>query len=455
MKSFDKKKRLMAWGMVALCAAVCVVSCEEEDFSMEENNVPEGDFSIHAGRYDWTVLLEVNEGEKREPLTRRYVKGDDNTNNINDDGDGATYQFFEHYEYDVIYVHSTSEPNKVLPIAVTDTISACENTSECVGFRMYVDIADDGSTTLYNYDPNFDKPADGQSVILEPADSIYFSSWPEETWEATRVENDGVSPLSQSPVFVLDTDVNRGLYRSVNRLGGNVRRSFAVTEILDIPSSSLHLDRLISAFQVRFVVTEADKSMAGFYLMDEEMWKERTGTDLSDWSIKLYLGPLFPQYYNLNTQKGFYDEQFSGGYYATNQQKYVAFSPSLDIMQDTGEDQGTVYRGPGLRTNKDFLLSPFILNTPDCAAYVFIKYKGEDESSDVGAKWLKVDVAGLGTQYNVTERVNIVLDIDQLASAFKEEIEAGASSTEVNVKRGVWNTGMEQLDVPVKVFITH
>lgn len=404
----------------------------------------EDNITLQPGSYGRVIRISVNNGHLNENLTKVI--------------DDQTQLFTGVYDADYIYLHSKDNPEKVLRFTVSPEVDCDDN---CEGFEMYMNVDDNGNITIYNYDRNTESaPTDTPtSITLSAEENVYFSSWPTDTWEATRVIDDGeseVSPITQQPVFIRDEEKNVELYRSEEDFTANSLHSLAGINDLD-------MKRVCSAYQVRCVITNtASPTIPNNYYLSEQGWLDLTNTSsLDKWTIKLYLGPLFPQYYNINTNNVYYDEEYTGGYYVTNQQNYTAFQAELGVSQPNSSSSGsTNYTGVGLVTNEQYVITPIReTDSPDNApiegnysyAYIFVKYNSSDSESDVGAKYIEVPLPRLNGVLNQTEIVNIVINAENLKEAFADEIAASGNQTAADT-RNLWEVPQKLEIVPITIY---
>ena len=406
---------------------LCFVACTEENKGL----------TFQPGNYGTLISVGVNSGQNWTS-TKAF-----------DDQD----RFTGAYDGEYIYLHSKDNPSKVLSFSVQEEP---ECGKDCLGFRMYINVAEDGSVTVYNYDPDGDEPV-GSSMELTSEENIYFSSQEKDVWDAIRVE-DEVSPISEELVFVRDENNNIELFRSHTDYTANGLNGLANL-------NHLEMDRVCSAYQVRCVVTDLDNDVAGdgsLYTLTATAWEELTGTNFEDWTIKLYLGPLFPQHYDLSkanaSERVSYDDGFSDGYYVTNNQSYTGFLERREVSRGSSDEEGgtIIYRGIGLVTTSDFLIAPVQENTNEYMyAYVFVKYdnsENPDDKSNEGAKYIQVPITDLPGRVNYTEQINIVIDADVLYAAFRDEITASNSVSNEIITKGLHN-GFEKIDMNALVFV--
>ena len=400
---------------------------------------------LQPGNYGFVVSVGVSGGSNSV-----------NTKAIVDD------RFTDEYDANYIYLHSIDNPDKVLRFPVQEEEDVCG--PDCKGFRIYTHVEDNGDVMIFNYDPAQGESTseDKKYITLNAEENIYFSSQESDIWQATRVE-DEVSPLSQQPVFIRDENKNIELYRSAKNYTANGSNDGLVSSI----GAKLQMDRVCSAYQVRCVVTDLDNDVNGdgsYFALNEESFESQTGTERKDWSIKLYLGPLFPYTYNLSKidpdNRVSYGEENTGGYYVTNRQSYTELAYPRQVVSSTSavEDNSKTYRGLGLVTTEEYVITPVDESTEGTmTAYVFIKYnpsENADNKSDEGAKYAIIPVEDLPGRTNYTEQVNIVIDIDALVEAFQNEI-SGASQPSVPngiFTKNLFGGELEQINLDALVF---
>ena len=397
---------------------------------------------LQPGNYGFVVSVGVSGGSNSV-----------NTKAIVDD------RFTGEYDANYIYLHSIDNPDKVLRFPVQEEEEVCG--PDCKGFRIYTHVEDDGDVMIFNYDPaqGGSTSENEEYITLDAEENIYFSSQESDSWQATRVE-DGVSPLSQQPVFIRDENKNIELYRSAKNYTAN-----GLNDGLVNIGGRLDMERVCSAYQVRCVITDLENGVSGrFYDLNIKSFENHTGTQYEDWTIKLYLGPLFPYTYDLSEieldNRVSYGNGYTGGYYVTNHQSYTGLAYPREVVRSSSAVEGSsiVYSGLGLVTTEDYVITPVDESTGETmTAYVFIKYdpsENADDKSDEGAKYAVVEVEDLPGRTNYTEQVNIVINIDALVEAFQNEI-SGASQPSVPngiFTKNLFGGELEQINLDALVF---
>ena len=400
------------------------------------------EINIEPGEYTRILFLQVEEAANAQTkaidgvgvFTAKYDPEPD-------DRDGGVVD--PPLQNDYIYIHSTTEADKWVRYNIKNDLPSCNG---CDGFQFEIRKNEDGTITLIN-----GLDAEGQpkgEVTFNADEQIYFSSIPDEVWEGTSEE---ASPVTGQSVLIRDAKKNKELYRSEK----NYKISDLITGENGL-SEELVMKRKCSAFRIYFLFTELDEpsfttpgtgnvGRNEYYIIEEDDFVDKTGHSLEEWNGKLYIGPCFSDFYNVNTGIASYKEGHSDGYYVTNEQEYTGFTPVT-----YARTEGTVtqnFTGFGVSTaNSKYLITPYDEHNEDpFYSYVFIKDNNTDPSSDSGAKYFSYDWSTGTPEFNTTQVIVLVYDVDELLKAFPK-------STDANTKSNYWKEP-QKLDIkPGKVF---
>lgn len=401
------KKKILYLFSILMVASFSLQSCSDNDETIME---PE-----QGMEYGITVNISADEGEKSSLNSTRFI---DNTGG-----------FTSEYDADYVYMHSVTDPNKVVKLPI-EQLEECED-CDGNGFRYYFCEEEDGGYTIRSADRT-------SSAKFNKDEEIYFSSEEYEVWEGTSVD---ASPITGQSVLIRNADKNKEIYRS----DGN----YTMQDVFNLGlNGRLLMKRKCSAFRVYFLFTDLDAPLVStptseYYYISPEDFETEVGQSPYTFSGKLYIGPYFCDTYNMNTGEVGYKDGHQYGYYATNEQKYIPFR---DITYNRQEGEvGQTYNGYGVSTAKaDYLVTPYDENsTQDFTFYAFIKNNTENPESDVNSKYITYSWEGVPA-FNTTQVIVIMYNVRELAKAFNA---ANNSST----RSGFWDAP-EKLDIqPVKV----
>ena len=409
-----KVNMLRVCAFVSLLLPILFISCSDNEKGMEEiPNVP--------GEYDHIVVLQSDAGSNN--MTKAIINN----------------QFTNEYDADYIYVHSYNESgtDQWVRIPVTSDIPGCYGV--CKGFHLCVTITEDGKYQIKGEDEN------GNEKIItfdNVDDQVYFSSYQSEVWEGKEVD---ASPISESTVLVRDDNGKTGqggahgeIYRS--------RTEYTISDLLTGTgglSDAIWMDRKCSAFRIRFMFTDSDYS-----IRTESEWTEATGTQVSDWTGKIYFGACFGDTYNIETGESTFATNKDGeekGFYASWNQEYITFEDvSYTVGSGLEGEDDEIYYGYGVSTVATSLVTPYDsekIGEP-MEFYAFVKYQNSDKETDNGAKYWGYKLNFTVPAYNTTNLITIVCNVSDL-NAFL--VNAGSNMTRATIEP-------QMIDIqPVKV----
>ena len=392
-------KKINIFIVIVFCAMLGACSNDDELFGEEKES------AILPGTYSADLML--------------AAEGSRDVNMITRGGPDESGKFTEYYPYNYIYLHRadnlTGNEHQVIRIPLKD-VEFCDG---CQGIHLEMTVLEDSEGyTVAN--------EAGDKISLAADDEVYFSTVPDTYWKPNIIEDSG-SPVSSRDVFYQDDEVNKELLRS--------SQNYSMEELLALlqeESPHIDMERHCTAFKTFLMFTDVKGGEDGFYNVTTSQWKEALGHDVEpqDFYIKLYLGPNFTDSYNVY---GDNTDDASGGFYVTNNQQYVPFSNSrsgytgeIDSDGDGILDQYVdySYRGYGYQTQAgNYLISPLNTNIPvdSFSIYVFVKYTRDIDAesndfltSDVGAKWFKVQVPRMTLETNTVHWITLAFDVDNL-----------------------------------------
>lgn len=377
---------------------------------------------VVPGIYSSDLLLATEQGGGTQVSTRGL--------------DSVNGYFTDVYPYDYIYIHSADnksdeEGHKCLKIPLQDVVF-CDG---CQGIHLEMEVLDESAGGGYII-----KNKSGESIKLDEGESVYFSTIDSAYWKANVV---GATPVSESDVFIQDSDVNKELLRSAYNYSKEDLVALLSEDEPDIP-----MTRHCTAFRVYFMFTEFDTYDG--YIPNENIWKNLIGEEYGPehFYIKLYLGPNFTDVYDVyndlvpNTE--------NKGFYVTNGQQYQPFEVS-SYNTESGTSGGVSYRGFGYLTDYgNYLIAPLNKELPaeDFSIYAFVKYTPDIENepedfltSDEGAKWFQLQVPSMTLETNRVHYIILQVDLHNL-EVFKTQTTALTRASR----------GPERIEVEYKAF---
>ena len=332
--------------------AVSLAACSGSDEMPQDTNVANGIKQV--GENEYVVTMEAD-----------AVGASDSR--------GISGNMFDNiYEPTVLYVHSNKENSgrKVLTFQLADDKS----------FTFRIRRNDNGSFALSSDVNNVIDTSKENAESYDIDEKVYFSSWPEEEWTNEVQPEVRVGDNEYIPVMYLqERDQNsdlknwREIYRSaIDESGENA--DYNANNLLawqDALAPRLGMMRIVSGYMNAVIFTDLSGKPE---ISSPEDWRniitDANGSDLNDWTIRLYLGE-FPAVYNLRTSTN--GETMA--YYASNKGNpsefvEVGYSPEGGIV-------GTVsaYTGFGLKTVKEYLLTPVAESETPLNAYILVNNK--------------------------------------------------------------------------------
>lgn len=401
--------------------AVSLAACSGSDEMPQDTNVANGIKQV--GENEYVVTMEAD-----------AVGASDSR--------GISGNMFDNiYEPNVLYVHSNKEKSgrKVLTFQLADDKS----------FTFRIRRNDDGSFALSSDVNNVIDTSKENAESYDIDEKVYFSSWPEEEWTNEVQPEVRVGDNEYIPVMYLqERDQNsdlknwREIYRSaIDENGKNA--DYNANNLLawqDALAPSLGMMRIVSGYMNAVIFTDLSGEPE---ISSSEDWRniitDENGSDLNDWTIRLYLGE-FPAVYNLRTSTN--GETMA--YYASNKGERspfveVGYSPEGGIV-------GTVsaYTGFGLKTAKEYLLTPVAESETPLNAYILVNNKNFDKT--IVSKIDRIGDDNLGGSStsgychpvpNQIEQLVVIYDLRDLAQKFGLKYK-NAAGQEV-----VWQNGAE------------
>ena len=310
-------------------------------------------------------------------------------------------EFTSDYESDHIYIHSKTDPDKVIKISVKSDIQQC---GDCKGFPLTVEAKDDGSYTINGTDFAADE-------------EIYFSNTDKSTWEATSTGKE-----------LLDTDcdiLEQGENTEEELLRSEKNYDLGSLQNMIENDPTIDMSRHITGFKIFLMFTDVH---SGNMQMTAEEWKEAVGYAPENFSIKLYFGPNFCQSFDIVNPTG--DKAGTGnGYYSSNNEKYTLFEQIGE-----GDHISDRYGGFGYKTG-GILLSPLNSTTPDdkFKLYVYIKFNpngnADITTSNEGSYYFVIDnLPDLALEYNTIHHIVLAFDIEDLKHLIDKTMAVNAQS---------------------------
>lgn len=390
-------------GMALMCA-VSLAACSDSDEMPQDNSTVNGIKQVGENEYVVTVGTEASESA--------------DSRGINE----ATNTFDGVYEPDVLYVHSTKSDNsrKVLTFSLLG-----ENKS----FSFRIRKNDGGSFALSSDVVNLIDTSKDNAEEYASDETVYFSSWPTDEW-SNSVETDQVrvGESTYIPVMYLQDRTSapmnnwREIYRSASIMGG-ADLNYDADELLGLGGGAndvVVMRHVVSGYRCGVIFTDLANRQ---HVSDAIAWNSiitDSKGQLSDWTIRLYLGE-FPTSYNLCTSTN----GTGKAYYAANKGEARSFEYSSYTTGGFGGSEGG-YVGYGLLTDKDYLLTPVAEDrTNPLKAYILVNNRNFDKTL-----FAKIDefgddaVGGASTNtpcYAVPgqiELLGVIYDLRDLAKKF-------------------------------------
>lgn len=365
---------------------------------------------------------------------------------------GVSGGFFNSvYEGSDIYLHkktgnSTESESIQIPIYEYD----CQDPNQtrwCKGFRFEVKHNENGSYTLTPLGQNNER---GNSMVVHDTDNFYFSSIGNREWKVNyeknidHIQENFVAPEEVTTVknelYFRDPTVNKEIYRS--------ERDFTLQEVLNL-NGDLQMERKCSGYSFMALFTNREPSVQGSrYVLDSSKFLEVMGSSFQEWYIKIYLGNVFTNTYDMQEETG---KQEAGGFYGSTDRttygeegidngNYLQFRD--EIIPGNTIDGDTNYEGIGYQSaTNNVLISPTDENKrDDFTAFILIKHwTGGEEGPD--EEWLQnndnaiytqvtfEDVVRVGIQDGIFYQCAIYIDINELKAAAEEAGILNAPST--------------------------
>lgn len=378
--------------------------------------------TVSSSRPD-TYIIGINLGVET-PLTKGVVGGTFNST----------------YEEDVIYLHKkTDDASKSESIEIPVYSYDCQdpnNPGQCNGFRFEVQKNDDGSYTLT---PLTEEGTKGSGMTVHADDNFYFSSIENRQWKVNydtsidHIQEDFEAPAevttSTNELYTRDPEANKEIYRSTS--------DYTLDQILDL-RGDLEMERTCSGYSFMALFTTRTADEDGYYDLTSDLFEETMGSDYKDWYIKIYLGNVFTNTYDMQEKDG---KQAAGGFYgSTDKDKYAGqgiddgfYLPFKNrITPGSTIDEDNNYTGIGYQSaSNNLLISPTDADkSEDFTAFIFIKHwTGTGEPTD---EWLQSnddaiytqvtlqDVVSVGIKDGIFYQCGILIDINELKAAAEQ-----------------------------------
>lgn len=361
--------------------------------------------TVENGTYEIVLNLQTAQGESNSvgQTSRAIVDG----------------KFSSAYDASSLYVHTTEEGKSLeLPLegnSVKFTL-VCEN-NQC--------------TIL---------AGDKELSWNDGKEDVYFSSIEGETWSAVRASWQGFTPLTHQVALV--NSGNPELYRS--------EKDYSADDLSNLSEGQLKMDRICSAFKLTVLFTDLENvdnsnSVPGVveinrYTLTEEDWKKVFGDRWFVYS-KAYVGPCFPEFFNVNTKESSWglvtvngnEEYPTGAYYVTNNQYYTLLETEIHESSTPTHGFYNDYAGVGYRSNTT-LFTPVDLNHESGQIVIYLLFKSADNgegvgNEDVGCVINEVTLSGFSPVMNYVNDIVLVYDYRKLHDALdKYEGEAATQS---------------------------
>ena len=428
---------------IIIALALCFIfgACSNEENYFEDGTQGK----VTPGTYYGDLLLNTEDGKEPNTITR---------GGPNDAG------FTDEYPYNYIYLHSADNLTKEeghqsirIPLKEVEYCDGCKG--------IHLDV-----TVLDNEEGYTISTEDGtQTIKLGNTDKVYFSTEPDTYWKPTILEENG-SPVSNRDVFMQDNDVNKELLRSANEYTKE-----GLIALLQESAPHIEMERHCTAFKTFLMFTDVKNGGNNMFMINENTWNQRMGGEQYSYEhfyIKLYIGPNFTDSYNVFSDD---TDNADGGFYVTNNQRYVQFGLSTHNGGGTIDTDGDgipdgynpiMYSGYGYQTiPSNYLISPLNTNIPveQFSIYAFVKYAPDpsqvDEdflTSDEGAKWFEVQIPRMTLETNTVHWIALAFDIDNLKEAFNPSSTSAASASAALAKTR--NQGLPtkmELKHPIKI----
>lgn len=413
-----KKLFMLILGMVLLGAC-----------ASEENSDLGNGQTGNGKNYSADILLATPKGNGTDVTTRGL-----NT---------VAGEFTDEYPYSYIYLHRADDLAKeaghqCIQIPLEDVIF-CD---DCQGIHLEMTVQDnDGGYIIKN--------RTGDQLTLGKDDEVYFSTIDDNYWKA---DIQSASPISNGHVFYQDNEVNKELLRStISSEGTIMNHDYTKDDLIALLSQGepeIPMTRHCTAFRVYFMFTKIGDANHGSLYGSE--WNNLINETYNggQFYIKLYMGPNFAEEYNVFADNVTDPDQ--EGYYVTNEQRYQPFELS-EYAVTSGEGGLISFTGFGYTTSPgNFLISPLNKNIPadNFSVYAFIKFAPkrtviDDDflTSDVGAKWFKLQVPSMTLEPNRVHYVIMAIDVNNL-KVFQQQ-----SAGTITAKTRTDTNGPEEIKV--------
>ena len=379
-------------GIFAICMGI--MSCQDE----ENANVS----TVEPGTYSADIIINPESG------STNYSRGIDAESGI----------FLSEYQQNYIYLHRINENGtETLESVRIDLEDECENSSKC--FNIQVTKSEDEKTFTIN--------AGGQPITLDANEKIYFSTIPDQTWEATESITNN-SPIEGTPtIFVQpkneDGVLAREILKSAPYTGDDlIKLMMGDTQYIDVT-------RHCSGFKIHILFTNSNVTENQPHVITSEEWHQvldqgEKEINPEDFEIKIYFGPNFCSWYDVlnNTSQGF-------GYYASRNQTYIQFE---EVNQSDGRID---YIGYGYNT-KLTLLSPLYteMSGDDFRIYVCVKYNNKEF-------YFEIQPYNLTMNTNTIHHLILAYDVHDLlpivngtGGTYSSESRAGSAYQKIDLK---------------------
>ena len=358
---------------------------------------------------------------------------------------GAFNQVYEETE---IYLHKkTNYPAESESIKIpvyTYTCQNPENPGECKGFRYKVTVHDNGNYTLTAINQD---DTEEEFMTVSESDKFYFSSIKDRQWKVNydgltedHIQEDFEVPngitTEKNELYTRDPNVNKEIYRSEQEV-------FTLEEILSL-NGDLEMKRTCSGYSFMALFTTREQTGIDDdgnpkYELDSELFERTMGDSYRNWYIKIYMGNIFTNTYDMQSETG---QQSAGGFYgSTDRNKYaqqglddgfyLPFRSEIKPGSTIAEEQP--YEGMGYQsTTGNVLIAPTDENkSDDFTAFILIKHWTDPNSlpsdewlqSNEGAIYTQVTFQGVLTtniQDGIFYECGINIDINELKAAAEQ-----------------------------------
>ena len=338
-------------GCALFGASILMVSCSDaEDIKLPEEELTNSD------EFVVTVKTETQDNSSRATAQ------------------GIGFTGFDPTE---IYLHSfSSEKDGYVTLAIDKN-----GGNKSFSYRMRINEDDS-----YVISGDVDKAIDDSSNKLEfgAGEKVYFSSWKENVWECQRPTGEKPKNITFShfddtsyPLMWIQDRTKEGNWREIFR--SNMEFGRAQLEGM----TTLAMDRIVGGYRVLVIFTDFENANhtgeTTSYEIDGNEWESLLGTEVSDWSAKIYLGK-FPLEYDLrNNALPAGDKNY--GYYVSSKDEYKTFNQTSWVEGGGGEGEevtgGASYYGFGTSTDAEYLCTPVINGETDnlLDVYILFTYK--------------------------------------------------------------------------------